>query len=419
MADADSNESTPEQDAPQDDAVPTATLLSLPTELLPKIRWSLAPLGGKKTANLRLVSRQLASAIAPVVWAPLSFDNASNVDLIVSEAWKDQSKHHLSTKYIYCPISLSLPALFSPPSTNSSPLSGTFISSLHLPDAKTTSRPPRPRPKHHSPPHPPLLPLPRRVRLPRRLQLSNLGPDAARPRPLGLRGNRRLFCKEKEPTKHVYLKLKSLEIFGSAYEGVAAILAMTIVSKHLDSRLVVSITSVTLGEPGLDPTLANLSSSTASSRPGGVVHFILEGLPGLFYNHFDTVSLVVQVVTAKCMATIRELSLSVHSAFDVHDAFAELRAPNVEHLTLSTEFLPSSPPVPPKLSSPPQPSLPASNSSPGPPSPSSPSSTSEAGWTPLISAPSPLPPRLLPPRSGPPRAVQPFGLPSRDGVYGA
>ena len=44
------------------------SLLSLPDELLVKIGLELAPDGGRRVGNLRLVNHRIANAVTPIAW---------------------------------------------------------------------------------------------------------------------------------------------------------------------------------------------------------------------------------------------------------------------------------------------------------------------------------------------------------------
>ncbi|KAL8283396.1 hypothetical protein RQP46_005806 [Phenoliferia psychrophenolica] len=81
----------------QDEAPPT-NLLSLPTELLIKIARDVAPHGGRKAGNLRLVCRHLDCVVAPVTWASIVLPtDADGLQEIATELLNDRTEN---TSYI-------------------------------------------------------------------------------------------------------------------------------------------------------------------------------------------------------------------------------------------------------------------------------------------------------------------------------
>ncbi|KAL8277146.1 hypothetical protein RQP46_010474 [Phenoliferia psychrophenolica] len=68
-----SSGNTPDQTGIPAPPLPSATLLSLPNELLASIGHHLAPLGGYKAGVLRLVCRRLGGILAPLAWSSITF----------------------------------------------------------------------------------------------------------------------------------------------------------------------------------------------------------------------------------------------------------------------------------------------------------------------------------------------------------
>ncbi|KAL8283410.1 hypothetical protein RQP46_005820 [Phenoliferia psychrophenolica] len=85
--------STPAQDKSTAPLAPTS-LLSLPNELLVKIARVVAPDGGRKAGNLRLVCRHLGDVVAPVTWASIVLPtDADGLDELGDELLHNRTGH--------------------------------------------------------------------------------------------------------------------------------------------------------------------------------------------------------------------------------------------------------------------------------------------------------------------------------------